>query len=232
MTITALIPARVGSKRIPGKNFKSLAGKPLIQWTIDAANESGIFRGVFVCTDKPDQPWTGAIGVDRAPSEDEQPDIEWVRAIAPLTGSDAFAILRPTSPFRTAETIRRAWQLFQSLPSAYDSLRAVELWDGPHPAKMWYWYDGCGAADELIPVDERWQNGAPRHSSPTQTLPTVVRQNASLEIARTSCVTEHEAITGQRVHPFFTEGWEGFDINTPEDWERAERHAQTLLARL
>src|ERR1700679_3365321 len=49
--IIAIIPARGGSKRIPGKNIKSLAGKPIIAYTIDAACESGLFERVVVSTD-------------------------------------------------------------------------------------------------------------------------------------------------------------------------------------
>lgn len=49
--IIAIIPARGGSKRLPGKNIKDLAGKPLIAWTIEAAIQSNIFDHVFVSTD-------------------------------------------------------------------------------------------------------------------------------------------------------------------------------------
>lgn len=47
----AIIPARGGSKRLPGKNVKELAGKPMIAWTIEAALESSVFDHVFVSTD-------------------------------------------------------------------------------------------------------------------------------------------------------------------------------------
>jgi hypothetical protein len=45
-------------------------------------------------------------------------------------------------------------------------------------------------------------------------------------------VQKFQTITGNEIEPFFTEGWEGFDINTPDDWDRAEAHAKTLLAAL
>src|SRR5580698_5131234 len=50
-TIVAIIPARGGSKRIPGKNIRPLAGKPIIAYTIAAALESGLFERVVVSTD-------------------------------------------------------------------------------------------------------------------------------------------------------------------------------------
>ncbi len=53
-TIIAIIPARGGSKRIPGKNIRPLVGKPIIAYTIAAARESGLFERVVVSTDSPE----------------------------------------------------------------------------------------------------------------------------------------------------------------------------------
>ena len=53
MKIIALIPARGGSKRVPGKNVRPLAGHPLLFYTIAVAQESGIFSGVYVSSDDP-----------------------------------------------------------------------------------------------------------------------------------------------------------------------------------
>src|SRR5436190_1074152 len=51
--VIAIIPARGGSKGLPGKNIRKLAGKPLISWSIDAARKSGIFSRIIVSTDDP-----------------------------------------------------------------------------------------------------------------------------------------------------------------------------------
>jgi CMP-N,N'-diacetyllegionaminic acid synthase len=240
MNIVALIPARGGSKRIPGKNIKPLGGKPLIQWTIEAAQQSGVFSWVAVSTEDAAIAEValacGAVVLSRSAdsARDESPDIQWVREV--LAGEffsgfrkpDAFAILRPTSPFRTADTIRRALVEFTSHPC--DSLRAVEPVK-QHPFKMWILQRNTG---RIVPFNAmQWHfNGAPAHSCPTQVLPPFYAQNASLEIAWTTTVTEKGDIAGDNILPFFTEGWEGFDINTPEDWERAEAHANSLLARV
>ena len=66
------------------------------------------------------------------------------------------------------------------------------------------------------------QGGQPWHSLPTQTLWKVYVQNASLEIAWTRVLQEHGNISGNRIMPFFTEGYEGFDFNTEDDWILAE----------
>lgn len=132
----ALIGARGGSKRLPGKNTRMLGGMPLIVWTLKAAFDSDVFSGVYVSTDSKDiaetaAAWTGAKVYMRPPhmARDESCDIEWVQQIlgaieydhhkrgsicAPCSlgkshwGTTEFAILRPTSPFRDAATIQRA----------------------------------------------------------------------------------------------------------------------------
>jgi CMP-N,N'-diacetyllegionaminic acid synthase len=234
--IVALIPARAGSKRIPGKNTKLLGGKPLIQWTLDAAHASGLFA--LVCTDDAAvydiARACGVATVARCTASDTQPDIEWVRQAILGCDHDAFAILRPTSPFRTADTIRRAVEQFKGAKCS--SLRAVEK-VRQHPGKMWQDVLYGGFMQPLI--SKRWElpegptlceGRIPWHSLPTQSLPTVYVQNSSLEIAWTWCVTTFDTISGPKVAPFFTEGMEGFSIDYPEDWERAERYVASLQA--
>ena len=229
-SIVALIPARAGSKRIPGKNIRELAGLPLIAWTIKAAQESGIFEAVIVSTDSVEYEriaWDyGALVIPRPAkyATDISPDFEWVEYIANRgdgLDTDAFSILRPTSPFRTAATIKRAWAEFQTANNSehYDSLRAVERVK-QHPNKMW-----VQAGNRIIPYNSQvvYANGImqPAHSVPTQLLPPVFAQNASLEIAWAKTLNKGN-ISGSQVLPFFTEGWEGFDLNTEADWMLAE----------
>ena len=223
----ALIPARSGSKRIKQKNIRPLAGHPLLAYTIAAARESEVFRTVLLSTDSEE---TAAIGRyygaespflrPAALSGDHSPDIEWIEhALTELAREgqrfDCFSILRPTSPFRLASTIRRAWSAFTSEPGI-DSLRAVERC-AQHPGKMW-----VIRGRRLLPLLPFGPPELPWHSTPTQALPAVYAQNASLEIAWTRVVTEGRTIAGESVLPFLTEGLEGFDLNQPEDWELAE----------
>ena len=67
----------------------------------------------------------------------------------------------------------------------------------------------------------------PWHSSATQSLPLIYIQNASLEIAWTSVALEKSSIAGEVIMPFFTEGYEGFDVNHPYDWQIAEELVRT-----
>lgn len=225
--IIALIPARTGSKRVKGKNMKELAGHPMIAYTIGAALNSGIFSHVIVSSNSEEVAAIarnyGAEVPFLRPEEyagDLSPDIEWIRfTLEKLKeleyNSECFSILRPTSPFRQPETIRRAWKEFLSLPTA-DSLRAVEKCT-QHPGKMWTIH-----GDYMEPL-LRSPDGKPWHSMPYQALPEVYIQNASLEIAWTKVIWETGTIAGNIVKPFLTEGYEGFDINNQLDWEMAER---------
>jgi CMP-N,N'-diacetyllegionaminic acid synthase len=224
----AFIPARQGSKRVPGKNVRVLAGHPMLAYTIAAAIESGVFASVIVSTDSED---IGALArhygaevpfLRPAPfASDTSPDIEWVtHALDELERLaqtwDCFSLLRPTSPFRTADTIRRAWALFRA-QHGVDSLRAVEKCT-QHPGKMW-----VVRRERMFPLLPFGPAEQPWHSTPYQALPPVYVQNASLEIAWTRVVRAQRTIAGTVLVPFVTEGQEGFDINDPTDWIVAER---------
>ncbi len=233
----ALIPARVGSKRVHGKNVRPLAGHPLLAYTIAAARDSGVFGAVVVSTDAPGIADValhyGAEVPFLRPSEmsgDLSPDIEWVRhALDSLERAgrswDCFSLLRPTSPFRRAETIHRAWRQFGGA-QGIDSLRAVEPCR-QHPGKMWE-----VQGERMTPLLAGGPTDPPWHSTPYQALPRVYVQNASLEIAWRRTVTEAASIAGRTVLPFFTEGYEGFDVNEPKDWWYAEHLLNTGEASL
>lgn len=224
--MVALIPARAGSKRVPGKNLRVLNGHYVLEYSIAAAVESGVFADVFVCTDSPsvaDLAYAyDAKVIWRQPVSDLQPDIVWVRQ-AVRNQPKSFAILRPTSPFRTADTIRRAYEVFTVPDQTADSVRAVEP-VRQHPGKMWTWE---GAGHPIKPyVAEKHADGTPWHSSPTQSLPPVYVQNSSLEMAWTANVEIHGTIAGRKVAPFFTARAEGLSIDSPEDWSLAETIAR------
>ena len=227
-SIIALIPARSGSKRVPGKNIHPLAGHPLIAYTICAAKQGGIFSAILVSTDSEDYadisrqygaevPFLRPIDI----SGDLSLDIEWIDFTLHKLKEmgreyDCFSILRPTSPFRLPTTIQRAWKEFQT-EEGVDSLRAVEKCK-EHPGKMW-----VVSGNRMMPLLPIGPKEQPWHSTPYQVLPEVYSQNASLEMAWSRVVFNGRTIAGNVVMPFFTEGCEGFDVNRPYDWELAER---------
>ncbi|MGD9300004.1 MAG: hypothetical protein PVI13_00410, partial [Desulfobacterales bacterium] len=151
---------------------------------------------------------------------DTSPDFEWVAYTLDRlrqNGQDyeCFSILRPTSPFRLPETIRRAWREFQE-QKGVDSLRAVEKCQ-QHPGKMW-----VVRSNRMMPLLPLGPAEQPWHSSQYQSLPEVYVQNASLEMAKTRVVFEEKTIAGNVLMPFFTKDFEGFDVNREYDWQLAE----------
>jgi N-acylneuraminate cytidylyltransferase len=224
----ALVPARSGSERLPGKNIRPLAGHPLLAYSIAAARESGVFDAILVSTDSEEiaevaRRYGGEVPELRPPelSTATSPDIEWVQRTMRGRDEELFAILRPTSPFRSAATIRRAHARLLELGDRADSIRAVELCK-QHPGKMWV-LDG----ELMEPLLAQPPGETPTHSRQYQSLPPVYVQNSSLEVAWSRVLAEDGTISGRRVAPFLTEGAEGLTIDYPEDFERAE----ALLAR-
>lgn len=228
----ALIPARKGSERLPGKNIADLNGHPLIAYSISSAKRSKLFDRVIVSTDCPQiaeiSKGYGAEVPALRPielSSSSSPDITWVLLAIDdwleLRDEDFFAILRPTNPFRTPATIIQAFNSLLKDPSI-DSIRAIRPIK-EHPSKMWR----GGPGKILIPFDDSVspETGAPRHSSPFQSLEKLWIQDASLEIARVSAVRKHHSISGLRVLGFEMPKHEGFDINYPEDLVTARKIA-------
>jgi N-acylneuraminate cytidylyltransferase len=223
----ALIPARAGSERVPGKNVRELAGHPLLAYSIAAARLAGVFEATVVSTDSTEiaavaerygaeVPGLRPAGMATATS----PDIEWLRYTVELLAAagrrfEIFSLLRPTSPFRGPETIRRAFEALVALGERADSIRAVRLCR-EHPGKMWV-IDG----DLMHPLLDQ-PDGVPYHSRQYASLPRVYVQDSSLEIAWMRALTEHDSIAGERVAPLFTDELEGFSIDYPADWGQAE----------
>ncbi|WP_206604536.1 cytidylyltransferase domain-containing protein [Vreelandella sulfidaeris] len=117
--IVAIVPARGGSKRLPRKNVLPLAGKPLIQWTLDAAKESGAIDLIVVTSDDEEvlaiaeQNQVMAIRRPDYLSTDTATSVDAViHALDALEAQNIVAkrvmLLQPTSPLRRAEDIRKA----------------------------------------------------------------------------------------------------------------------------
>lgn len=207
----------------------------MLAYSIRAAIDSGVFDAVICATDSEHyaelaQHYGAEVPFLRAAeiSGDKSPDIDWVVWVLNQlrqTGRDfdVFSILRPTSPFRLPETIRRAWAAFIADPRA-DSLRAIEKCK-QHPGKMWVVRD-----NRMLPLIPFSNGSTPWHSSQYAALPEVYAQDASLEIAWSRVPLEQHSIAGEAIIPFVSQGFEGFDINEPEDWWTAERLLMTRAA--
>jgi len=230
----AFVPARSGSERVPGKNVRPLAGHPLLAYAIETALQSGVFARVVVSTDSEGiaeiARWYGAEVPFLRPAEyatATSPDIEWLTFTLERLGEpcDLFAIVRATNPFRGPDVVRRGVEQLLATPEA-DSLRAVERVK-QHPGKMWLLAEDGRTMSPLLDqshLDVAW------HAGQYQALPEVYSQNSALEIAWTRVVSETGTREGRVVAPFFTDGYEGFNVDDEEDWERAERLLSAGLA--
>ena len=230
----ALIPARAGSERVKDKNIRPLAGHPLLAYAIATARQAGIFDRVVCSTD------SGKIaevaqryGADipfLRPSElatSTSPDIEWLKYTLEQLGEhyDLFAIVRATNPFRGPYVLQRGLRQLLETPEA-DSIRAVELVK-QHPGKMWV-VDG----KLMQPLLEQSHLDVAWHAGQYQALPEIYVQNSALEIAWTRVVFATGTREGRTVAPFFTTGYEGFNIDDEDDWERARTLVRSGAATL
>ena len=223
-SVVALIPARSGSERVRDKNIRPLAGHPLLAYAVAAARQAEIFDRVVCSTD------SGKVaevaqryGADvpfLRPSElatSTSPDIQWItHALEQLDRYDLFAIVRATNPFRGPDVLRRGLEQLLVTPEA-DSIRAVELVK-QHPGKMWV-LEGR----TMRPLLEQSHLDVAWHAGQYQALPEIYVQNSALEIAWTRVVSQTGTREGKVVAPYLTEGYQGFNIDDEEDWDRARR---------
>lgn len=130
MNIIAIIPAREGSTRFPGKNYREFNGKPLISWTLEAAIEFGIFDEIIVSTNSKIiksicQTFPhGEITIHNRSEELSTNDTPMSDVIEAIISKDQlFMLLQPTSPLRTSEHMNAA--LFQFKTREVKSLISV-----------------------------------------------------------------------------------------------------------
>jgi CMP-N,N'-diacetyllegionaminic acid synthase len=224
-TVLAIIPARGGSTRIPDKNVKPLAGKPLIQHTFEQIKASGplIDRTILISDDERIAALAQEHGIEWPFKEPEhladgtKPDfafvqyaLEWLRDNEGYV-PDIVVQLRPTSPLRTAEDIRKAIELLAAHPEA-DSVRTVTEPE-QSPYKM-YRIDETGLLSPLITID-----GVPESFNlPQQKLPKAYKHVGYVDAIWSRTILEKKQMTGSRVLPLVIEGAKS-GINTLEDWD-------------
>ena len=183
MNNIAIIPARSGSKGLPDKNIRLLAGKPLLAYSVEAALASNLFDEVMVSTDSAHYAEVarecGAAvpffrsektSSDTASSEDAVLEVlERYRD----TGRrfDTICLLQPTSPLRTTEDIKGAYMLFEEKNAG----AVTGVCEVDHPPQWMMVLPEDGSLDSFRKQDP----GVPR-----QLLPTTYRLNGGIFINR------------------------------------------------
>jgi CMP-N,N'-diacetyllegionaminic acid synthase len=233
--VLALIPARGGSKGIPRKNIISIAGRPLIAYTIEQAQRSQHINRVIVSTDDEEiAAVSRSFGAEvpflrpGAFAQDLSPDIDVFRhALCWLQDHEGYAPelivhLRPTGPVRHVELINQAIESMLQHPEA-DALRSVSP-PIQTPYKMWS-ITKEGYLEPLLQVE-----GLPdAHSMPRQILPAVFWQNGYVDIVRPRSILQQHSMCGRTVLPFVVQE-PIYELDYPETIPVVEAALKRLAA--
>lgn len=221
MKILALIPARGGSKRLPGKNVKLLGGKPLINWSIESAGGIPQICDILVSTDNVTiaavareagafVPWLrpAELASDEATSIDVALHaLNWYES---NRGSvDGLLLLQPTSPFRSKETILKGIKLFEEF--AHKPVVSVSI-SQSHP--MWTFKQ---EGNFIVPfMDQHKLN------TPSQELPLAYSPNGVLYLASPLHLRNEQSFIGLSSIPQYISSLkEAIDIDSRYDFEFA-----------
>lgn len=217
MKTFALIPARGGSKGIPRKNIKLIAGKPLIAWTIEAALRSSLLSAVVVSTDDPEiadiARRAGAQVPFMRPAElaqDQTPGLDPVlHALDQLPQFDSVLLLQPTSPLRTKDDIDACLQL----ALLHKALSVVSVSEADsHP----YWAYRVTAGQALT----RFVDAEP--IARRQDLPPAFTLNGALYFAKVNWLRSSGSMLGPDTLAYVMPKERSVDLDTPLDWKFAE----------
>jgi CMP-N,N'-diacetyllegionaminic acid synthase len=230
MRVLGLIPARGGSKGVPRKNIRPLAGKPLLAYTAEAALKVKSLDKVILSTDDPEIAEVGMqFGLDvpfLRPAElaqDGTPTLPVVQhALNYLKAKgevfDAVCLLQPTNPLRSPVDIEAAVEKFIS--GNYDSL--VSLLEVPlEHNPYWVFFEN---EEGLLHLSTGGTEPIPRR----QLLPKAYHREGSIYITKTSVVLEKNSLFGDRVGGYLIKTDCPINIDTLEDWEKAEEFFKSL----
>lgn len=227
-TVLAVVPARGGSKGIPKKNVKLIAGKPLIAWTIEAALKSKYIDRVIVSTDCEEIATVarehGADVPFMRPSElaqDETPGVAVV-AHATQTVGDAniVVLLQPTSPLRASSDIDASIELFSRSGDA-PVVSVTEARESP----QWMFTISAGRL-------ERAADASKPMPSTRQELPTYFTLNGAIYISTDERIIKQESYLTPETVPFEMPIERSVDIDDPFDFFVAEKLLEATVYQL
>jgi pseudaminic acid cytidylyltransferase len=225
----AIIPARGGSKRIPRKNIKEFAGKPMITYAITAAKSAGLFDHVIASTDDAEiariaREWGAETPFVRPPelAADHTPTVPVVAHAIHAAESlgwpiDLVCCIYPAVPFIQIEDLRGALDLMSTTGAQY-SFPVTEF---PSAVQRALRRDETGRMSPLYPAYELTR---------TQDL-----EPAYHDAGQFYWGTRRAWLTNERIHSagvgFPIPNWRVVDIDTPDDWVRAEAVFNAILGK-
>lgn len=228
MKAIAIITARGGSKRIPGKNTKDFCGKPIIAYSIQAAIASGVFDEVMVSTDSEEiaaiareygaqVPFTRSAETSNDFATTADVLVEVIENYKKMgMGFDCFCCLYPTAPFVTGNKLKAAMEKF--LMADADSLLTVVRYGFPPQRAM--------VIREGFAVYEYPENAQRR----SQDLEPIYHDCGQFYFCKTDLFLQGRTLILPKTVPMIMPEEEVQDIDTPSDWELAKAKYQTFIA--
>lgn len=223
LRVLGLVPARGGSKGVPGKNARPLAGLPPLARAIRCGQLSGVLDRIVVSTDDAALAElaraAGALVPALRPPElaaDESPMIDAVlHMLEVLRGEgyepEAVALLQPTSPLRTPEHVRAAVSLLGPEAESVCSVTEVPRELCPHYVMR---LTESGYLDYFLPEGRRYKR--------RQDVPAAFRRDGTIFLTRTGVLREARDFYGERCVPMVVPGEQSLSIDTPDQWAEAE----------
>lgn len=222
MRSLAIIPARSGSKGLRDKNIKKLRDKPLLAYSVLAAIESEVFSRVMVSTDSEkyaaiareygaDVPFlrSGETSTDQAGTWDVVREV--ISGYKSLQENfDSVCVLQPTSPLRTAEDIRKGYELF----SCKDANAVVSVCEMEHSPLLSNVLSEDGCMDGFI-------SGTAAYT-PRQMLPAYYRINGALYIVKEEYLWKMNTPYDKKSYAYVMSPEHSVDIDTEYDFILAE----------
>jgi CMP-N,N'-diacetyllegionaminic acid synthase len=222
--VLGLIPARGGSKGVPGKNIRPLAGKPLIAWTIEAARAAKGIERLFCSTDDPriaavceeyglPVPFLRSTELAGDRSRVQDAALETIRRLGERF--DYLLLLQPTAPFRSAGDIEAALALAETHKAA--SVASFCLEEGKHPYYMYRWHEGTPPRVEQLlsyPV------GTPR-----QEFPPMAYRNGAVYLVRMEHFLARHSFVSDDMVPYLMPAERSGNVDTEEDFAYLEWRA-------
>lgn len=213
--VLALIPARGGSKGLPGKNICLVRDRPLIDWTIEAARSAPSIDRLIVSTEDDAIAATAlALGCEvpfRRPmqlSTDTATSVDVaLHALDQVQGYDVVILLQPTSPLRLGSDIEAACALLRETGvRSCVSVAAVDT----HPYWMYY-----------VTLEHRLQSvlAKPSQTTRRQELPPVYALNGAVYVAAASFLREHRSFMSTETVAYVMPADRSLDIDTSADFE-------------
>jgi len=224
MRILGIIPARGGSKVIPGKNIKYLGEKPLLAYTVEAASKSKLLSRSILSSDSEEIIEVGSKFEIEAPfvrpaqfAEDDTPTIDVIKhALTFFTKKniqfDAVCILQPTTPFRREGLIDDAIRDFES--GNFDSLISVR--EVPHEFNPHWTFEEENGKLKI-------STGEKQIISRRQELPKAYHRDGAIYLTKTEVVLKQNSLFGKNIGFIKNSDQHYVNLDTQADWEKAER---------